>query len=1011
MSTAVRSLIVFALLAALATPLPAATYIVPSDAEMIQRSDDIVVAVGVASTVERTFHSGIVTRYTLRIEEVLKGERAPSQHLVVTELGGKLGDVIDYVPGRPEYLPGQRYLVFTETNSEGEPITFGMALGHFRFAAKGDRVFALRSEVYGFDRNLDAFTDTVRDAAKFKQFIRETVAGHAPPQGTYFVTSEAVRTWAIETNAGFAASSYVSSGNAPNWRRPSPSVSFFTAKDQPGADEAAATATALSQWNGTGTDISLGDSGRDDSESCSICTGSFDNRNVVEYNASSLPGAGGSAVGLARYGGGGTHQFAGETFTNIAEGDVLVLSSSFPQCLLDSIVTHEIGHTLGFRHSNEGKTGYVCGVTAECTSDAVMNASVGCTGGALRTYDQNAATAVYGDGVIVCNPPTIATQPIGKTTGIGVSTSLTVVAGGTGPFTYQWFFGASGDTTNPVSGGTSSTLPVTPATAGVTTYWVRVGHGCDTLTANSNAVTVTATCANPAITAPPASVTITGGQSTQLQVIATGSGLAFQWFKGETGDRSQPVGTNSNRLTVSPAETAKYWVHITGACGTPVDSAAATVTVIPCAAIAVDPPTATPGASAGSYTLNVTASSTAPPLSYTWFRGGSPGFGGTSLGPGQTKNVTVTAATTFWARVQNACGRVELSTVLTLAPCVLPSIAAQPADPTINSGATANLTIAFSAGATVKWYRGTVGDKTTQVGTTPSISVGPLSATTLYWAEVSNACGPVSSRQVTVTVRPLTELVPMLNARFFVQVRYRNQFENPPKEGKLLGRSLFSTSLSETAVFTFGDQNVIELLVRVSDARPFDDNIHIFLGGLSDVEFSVVVTDSLTGIIHEYQKPANQLVGVIDRTTFPASKSLQDGIEALMAQAATRNVTPTAEVSTIRLLNDRFEVRMRYRNQFSNPAGEGYMNARSIASSPTTETAVFFFDENVGSAEWIVRFSDARPFENRIDLFHGGLSDVEFTIEVLDTKTGARKEYRKGPFSLVGQVDRESYQP
>jgi hypothetical protein len=72
---------------------------------------------------------------------------------------------------------------------------------------------------------------------------------------------------------------------------------------------------------------------------------------------------------------------------------------------------------------------------------------------------------------------------------------------------------------------------------------------------------------------------------------------------------------------------------------------------------------------------------------------------------------------------------------------------------------------------------------------------------------------------------------------------------------------------------------------------------------------------------------------------------------------------------------------------------------------------VFFFGENVGSAEWMVRFSDARPFANRIDLFHGGLSDVEFTIEVLDTKTGARKEYSKGAFSLTGQVDRASYKP
>jgi hypothetical protein len=304
----------------------------------------------------------------------------------------------------------------------------------------------------------------------------------------------------------------------------------------------------------------------------------------------------------------------------------------------------------------------------------------------------------------------------------------------------------------------------------------------------------------------------------------------------------------------------------------------------------------------------------------------------------------------------------------------------------------------------VTWYRGLVGDLTTQIGTGTAVTTSALTATTQFWARVSNTCGPISSRQVTVTVNQLTELVPLLNGRFFVQVRYRNQFDNN-KEGKLLGRSLFSTPLSETAIFTFGDPLVVELMVRVSDARPFDDNIHIFLGGLSDVEFFVVITDSQSGIVREYHKPANQLVGVIDRETFPAATSLLD---SLMAQT----VAPNTNVEiTVKVLNNRFEVRMRYRNQFTNPAGEGYLNGRSIASSPTTETAVFFFDQNVGSGEWMVRFSDARPFANRIDMFHGGLSDVEFTIEVHDTKTGVHKEYHKAPFSLLGQVDRASYVP
>jgi hypothetical protein len=999
MISAVRPFLVAALVAAVAAPVFGATYFVPSDAELIQKSDDIVIATGVKSEVGTNAHGGIVTRYTLRVEESLKGRLIAGDPLVLTENGGILDGRVKYIPGTPEYQPGVRYLLFTGTNEDFEPRTFGMAMGQFFFAEQHGRSLLLRAEVYGFDGNLGPHQERARDAQRFVEYIRGIVAQRVSPEPAYFVDADPeYRTQSDAITSLATRSSFLMASGGRAFRWSTPATSFVRSGSD--ANGSAAVNVAFGQWNSTATNINYSDGGQDNTAVAGLVHA--DGKNAILFNdpngeINGFAGLGGISSGGAPY------SLDGENFWDMLEVDVVIESGTMAQSCLNGVITHEFGHTLGFRHAAENPN----------QADAIMNWQVNCSfNGVLRPYDQDAASTVYGAGA-VCNPPTIATQPQNKTVDVGATTSLSVVAGGSGPYTYQWFFGDSPNTANPVSGATSSSLSITPNSTGTGKYWVRVGHSCDSAVANSNTATVTATCTNPAITAQPGSVTITGGQSTQLIVGATGSGLSFQWFKGESGDRSQPLGSpsSSNKVTVSPAETTKYWVHITGACGVPVDSAAATVTVVPCAEITVNTPTATQGATQANYTLNVTASSTATPLTFGWFRGGTPGFGGTAIGSGPTVNVTVTAATNFWARVQNGCGRIEFSSLVTLAPCTLPTITTQPADRTINSGGTANLSIAFTAGATVKWYRGTVGDKTNQVGSTANITVGPLTATTQYWAEVSTSCGPVSSRQVTVNVIPLSELVPMLNGRFFVQVNYRNQFDNG-KTGKLLGRSQFSTPLSETAVFTFGDQNVIELMVRVSDARPFDNHIHIFLGGLSDVEFSVVVTDSLTGIIHEYGKPANQLVGVIDRSTFPASNSLlDDGVDALMAQTAALSIAPTAEVSTIRLLNNRFEVRMHYRNQFTNPAGEGYMNARSIASSPTTETAVFFFDDNVGSAEWMVRFSDARPFANRIDMFHGGLSDVEFTIEVLDTKTGQRKEYHKAPFSLLGQVDRESYLP
>jgi len=1011
-----------ACLAALIAPSTLAiTYVVPPDVEMIQSSDDIVIATGVTSVVERTERGGIVTRYTVRVEETLKGDRSPGDYLVLTELGGVLNEVdLMVLPGTPEYSPGTRYLIFTESNSDGDPTTFGVGLGQFTLVLDDRRFIAFRGEITGFSQNLEVHAERLRDATQFMKYIRGIVLQRIATEPTYFMTSEKRMSVGakVAPNAAFTRRSYLWKIGL-RWQNFS-TASFVTSGNQGALDGTGAVTNAISEWNNTATSIDYGFDGDDPTATAGL-TGN-DGKNTIlfgdpndEIPGSAIAGRGGVTLGASGY------DLNGESFSGIAKVDVVINDTATASCIY-SVMTHEVGHTLGLRHSNQnGDTSTTnpppCEPDQDCAQfgDAIMNSTADCSRvGILEDYDIRAATTVYGTGPI-CNPPTITTQPQNKNVSVGTQTTLSVVAGGSSPFTYQWFFGDSPDTNNAVTGATSTSINITPTSAGVGKYWVRVSHTCSASVANSNTATVTATCTNPAITSQSGNVTITGGQSTQLQVNATGSGLSYQWYEGALGNTSQPRGSNSKNLTVSPSANTTYWVRVTGLCGSPVDSNLFTVTVIPCADITVNPPTATPGVGAGQYTLSVTAFSTSTPLTYGWYRGGTPGFEGTAnaQGTGQTLSVTVPTpgAFNYWARVQNGCGRVEYSTIITLASCTLPTIATQPTDKTVNFNQSAALSIAVSAGATVKWFRGAVGDTTNQIGTGISINTPALTATTQFWAEVRNGnCGPISSRQVTVTVQQLAELITVLNGRFYLQVRYINQFENPPATGKLLGRSLFSSSTSETAIFTFGDPLVVELMVRLSDARPFDDKIHLYLGGLSDVEFYIVVTDSLSGIVKEYHKEKNQLLGEIDRTTFPAAISLRDGVDALMARAA---MPPKldAEVSVLNLLNNRFQVRMSYRNQFSNPVDEGFMSVRSIASSPTTETAVFFFGENVGSVEWMVRFSDARPFAERIDFFHGGLSDVEFTIEVTDTLKGITREYHKLPFSLAGQVDRDSFTP
>jgi hypothetical protein len=112
----------------------------------------------------------------------------------------------------------------------------------------------------------------------------------------------------------------------------------------------------------------------------------------------------------------------------------------------------------------------------------------------LQAYDQHAVQAVYPGNVCApgppaCTAPAITSQPQSVSVRAGTGATLSVGATGTS-LTYQWFIGASGVTTNPISGATGASVNVTPAAT--TTYWVRVSNSCGTASSGSATVTVTA---------------------------------------------------------------------------------------------------------------------------------------------------------------------------------------------------------------------------------------------------------------------------------------------------------------------------------------------------------------------------------------------------------------------------------------------------------------------------------------------------------------------------------------
>ena len=86
--------------------------------------------------------------------------------------------------------------------------------------------------------------------------------------------------------------------------------------------------------------------------------------------------------------------------------------------------------------------------------------------------------------------------------------------------------------------------------------------------------------ATPLITSQPANTPVVKNESASLQVSASGGTLAYQWFRGASGDTATPVPGATGALLVSPPVTADttFWVRVSDGTGN-INSQSATATL------------------------------------------------------------------------------------------------------------------------------------------------------------------------------------------------------------------------------------------------------------------------------------------------------------------------------------------------------------------------------------------------------------------------------------------------
>jgi hypothetical protein len=483
----------------------------------------------------------------------------------------------------------------------------------------------------------------------------------------------------------------------------------------------------------------------------------FDNENTILLNNTSSPDFGQCNGTIACGGAWATdtvHTYRGVNFYTVVAGDMLVRPGTYTPVAFESIVAHELGHTIGLRHSNQG---------SPSSNSALMRSVVPLGGAVLQQWDNDAMAEMYGPG-IPCTPPSSVNATGGGTIFTGQTKSLSVSASGTTPFTYQWYRGNSGDTANPIAGATSSSF-TTPALTETTSYWVKVSGCTPAVSANSNTVTVTVQeCPEPGITTQPQNKTIQPNTTTTLTVAASGGApFTYQWYRGVSGNTTNPVGSNSSSFTTPQlTTTTSYWVKVTNTCGLITLSDTATVEVQACAnkPVFTQQPASQNIASNATATLTV-ATTSSTTVTYQWFRG-VVGDTTNPVGSNSTSFTTpaLTTTTQYWVRATNTCGATssEQATITVGPSCTPLEITSIPGTIEVLLGTGATISVsANGTGLTYQWYLGQSPDTTNPIVgfTSASLALPPfnITGTFHYWVQVKDSCNhTANSGTVTINV-------------------------------------------------------------------------------------------------------------------------------------------------------------------------------------------------------------------------------------------------------------------
>jgi len=173
-------------------------------------------------------------------------------------------------------------------------------------------------------------------------------------------------------------------------------------------------------------------------------------------------------------------------------------------------------------------------------------------------------------GGLAAQAPIITTHPQSKSIVEGQATTLNIVAQGTPPLAYQWYFNDVATVDDATLGGSqTNSIYFNPIQSGRTgRYKCTVTNGSGTATSFDAILTVTASAGVPPnIAMQPQSKTVSVGNSASFSCLANGSSpFTYKWYRNDV----EIVGANASNFVINnvqPADAADYHCIITNPYG------------------------------------------------------------------------------------------------------------------------------------------------------------------------------------------------------------------------------------------------------------------------------------------------------------------------------------------------------------------------------------------------------------------------------------------------------------